>query len=122
MLALVCDDARAMRRILRGILESQGFDVIEAENGTMALEMLSQNPECDLACIDYNMPNLKGDGVVKAIRENDAHSAMKVIIVTTESDRSMVNHFFELGADEYVFKPFDKLALVAKLQSLGLVE
>ena len=122
MQALVVDDARAMRCILKGILESSGFTVVEAENGTEALTKLAEHPSCELACIDYNMPNLKGDEVVRQIRENTEHDAMKIVIITTESDRAMVNKFFELGANEYVFKPFEKAAIVAKLQSLGLVE
>ncbi|SDY82051.1 two-component system, chemotaxis family, response regulator CheY [Micromonospora pattaloongensis] len=122
MHAIVIDDSRAMRLILRRILGQLGFDVVEAEDGQAALNVLEgmeQKP--DLALVDWNMPNMNGLEFVTAARDNPQLREMTLVMVTTESEQSQIVRALAAGAHEYVIKPFTSGAMVEKLALLGLV-
>ncbi|MBX3196556.1 MAG: response regulator [Labilithrix sp.] len=122
MKALVIDDSRAMRAILRKILRGIGVDVTEAEHGRAALEVLAGAASFDLALVDWNMPEMDGLQVVKAIRANHRLDEMRVMMVTTETEMGQVLRAIEAGASEYLMKPFNEAAVVEKLAILGLLE
>jgi two-component system chemotaxis response regulator CheY len=120
--AIVVDDSRAMRLILRRIIGQLGFDVIEAEDGQAALAMLTDLDEVpELALIDWNMPNMNGLELVGAIRADARLREMTLVMVTTESEQSQIVRALAAGAHEYVIKPFTSGAMVEKLALLGLV-
>ena len=120
MLALVIDDSRAMRMILRRILTGQGFDVVEAGDGQQALDAVAAGPVPDVALIDWNMPVMNGLEFVTAVRRIPACRQMTLMMVTTESEHSQIVRALAAGAHEYVLKPFTTEAILDKLSLLGL--
>ena len=122
MHAIVIDDSRAMRLILRRIVSQLGFEVLEAEDGKAALDLLATVDEVPkLALIDWNMPNMNGLEFVVAARDEARLRDMTLVMVTTESEHSHIVRALAAGAHEYVIKPFTTDAMIEKLALLGLV-
>jgi two-component system chemotaxis response regulator CheY len=124
MLALVVDDSRAMRMILRRIMSEVGYDVVDAADGQEALDILEglqDGARPDVALIDWNMPNVDGLELVTRIRKNPDWRSITLMMVTTESEYDQIVRALAAGAHEYVIKPFTPEAIVEKLQLLGLV-
>jgi two-component system chemotaxis response regulator CheY len=120
MFALVVDDSRAMRSIIKNIIKTEGFTFAEAGHGLEALAVLETSEVPDLALVDWNMPEMNGLEFVQAVRAQDRFKSMKILMVTTETDFEYMSRAMEAGADEYLMKPFDKAALRGKLELLGL--
>jgi two-component system chemotaxis response regulator CheY len=118
--ALVVDDSRAMRMVLRQILSEFGFDVAEAVHGRDALSYLQSNPDTTLALVDWNMPEMNGLELVEAVRGDARLKDVRMMMVTTETEMSSVERAMRAGANEYIMKPFSKAAILEKLQMLGL--
>ena len=119
--ALVIDDSRAMRGILKRILLPLGFEVREAANGKEALDLLwneDLNPE--VALVDWNMPVMNGLEFVSAVRKQKHLRPMTLMMVTTEAEQSQIVRALAAGAHEYVIKPFTANAILDKLAYLGL--
>ena len=121
MLAMVIDDSRAMRSILRRIVTELGFDCVEAQDGQDALDKMATGPVPDLALIDWNMPVLDGLSFVSTVRENREWRDVTLMMVTTEGEHAQIVRALAAGAHEYVIKPFTPDAIQEKLQLLGLV-
>ena len=123
MLAMVIDDSRAMRLILKRIVTKLGFEVVEAGNGKEAVDYLHANPHNmpDVALIDWNMPEMNGLEFVVAVRSEARLRQMTLMMVTTESEQSQIVRALAAGAHEYVIKPFTPDAIFEKLALLGLV-
>ena len=121
MRALVIDDSRAMRRIVRGILEGLGYDVLEAGHGREALDVLDGGWLPDLATVDWNMPVMDGLQFVSAVRANPSWRSLTIMMVTSESEHTQIVRALAAGAHEYVIKPFTADALRDKLALLGLL-
>lgn len=122
MRALVVDDSRAMRMILKQILKELHFDVIEAAHGLEALQRLSESGCVELALVDWNMPEMPGIDLVKEVRARESYAPMKIMMVTTETEMDRVSQALSAGADEYVMKPFTKEVILEKLGLLGLAQ
>jgi two-component system, chemotaxis family, chemotaxis protein CheY len=122
MKAIVVDDSRAMRTILRRALTQAGFEVIEAGDGQQALDQLEQTGSLDLALVDWNMPVMNGYELVVELRAKRQFDAMAIMMVTTETESSQIQLAIEAGANEYVMKPFTEDVLMEKLLLLGLTE
>ncbi len=120
MRALVIDDSRAIRSIIREILKGFGFDVVEAANGREALARLREMNHADLALVDWNMPEMNGLEFVRAVRAEAAYDDMPLMMVTTESDMKNMILALESGANEYVMKPFTRDVLREKIELLGI--
>jgi two-component system, chemotaxis family, chemotaxis protein CheY len=121
MRALILDDSRAMRMILRRIMHSAGFEVAEAADGRQGLDVLAGGPLPDVALVDWNMPGIDGLGFVNAVRDNPDYRPMTLMMVTTESEHDQVVRALAAGAHEYIIKPFTADAIVDKLELLGLL-
>jgi two-component system chemotaxis response regulator CheY len=120
--AIVIDDSRAMRMILKRIVAKLGFEAVEAGDGQEALDLLAGLSEVpDLALIDWNMPNMNGLEFVGAARADARLREMTLVMVTTESEQSQIVRALAAGAHEYVIKPFTEGAMIEKLALLGLV-
>ena len=122
MHAMVIDDSRAMRLILKRIAGQLGFEVSEAANGKEALDLLAaaqSTPE--LALVDWNMPEMNGLEFVTAVRADPKYRTMTLMMVTTESEHGQIVRALAAGAHEYVIKPFTPDAIIDKLALLGLV-
>jgi two-component system, chemotaxis family, chemotaxis protein CheY len=120
--ALVIDDSRAVRMIVGNILREQGFDVHDAVHGQDGLERLQENPEINLVLVDWNMPVMDGLEFIQAVRRVPAWNAVRLVMVTTETESEQVQRAMDAGANEYVMKPFTSEVLVAKLSLLEAFE
>lgn len=120
MRALVVDDSRATRAIIRRALASSGLEVLEAANGLEGLAVLDATPGIDVALVDWNMPEMNGIEFVTAVRARPAFSDLRLVMVTTESEHDHVMQALLAGADEYVMKPFTPVALREKLELVGV--
>ncbi len=118
MLALVVDDSRTVRLVIRDILREAGIDAVEAGNGQEALQRLAEFPEILLALVDWNMPVMDGLEFVVAVRAQRAFDALRIVMVTTETEFEQMQRAMAAGANEYVMKPFTKDVLTAKLSLL----
>ena len=123
MKAMIVDDSRAMRSLLRKILQENGFEVVaEAENGRDALEQLNRLGFIELTLLDWNMPVMNGYELLCEVRKHDRWKDMRVMLVTTETEASQILRALDAGADEYLIKPFVKEALREKLNVMGLLD
>ena len=123
MRALIIDDSRAMRSILRRTLAALGFDIQEAGHGQEAMELLATGDVLpDVCLVDWNMPVMNGLEFVSAVRGTAEWRRMTLMMVTTESEYSQIVRALAAGAHEYVIKPFTGDAIVEKLSLLGLVD
>ena len=100
---LIVDDSLTVRMYHRQILEKEGYECDEAENGMEALEK-AQLKEYDLYIVDINMPVLDGYSFVKRLREGEGHLA-PIIMVSTESEAKDMDLAYESGASMYLIKP-----------------
>ena len=120
MKAIVIDDSRATRVILKRTLTAQGFEVIEAGDGQQAIDELEKTRPLDLALVDWNMPVMTGYEFIVEIRSRASFAGMSIMMVTTESETSQVQLALDAGANEYIMKPFTDEVLKEKLMLLGL--
>ncbi len=119
--ALVVDDSRSVRMILRRTLTELGYEVREASNGREALEVIeAEETSLSLVLVDWNMPEINGLGVLKRLRQDPRLSALVVVMVTCETEATHIMAALEAGANEYVMKPFTKDILVEKLRLAGV--
>jgi len=120
--ALVIDDSRAVRLLVGNILRQQGFRVFDAAHGQEGLEKLQGNPEIGLVLVDWNMPVMDGLEFIQTVRRVRTWDAVRIVMVTTETESEQVQRAITAGANEYVMKPFTPEVLVAKLSLLGAFE
>lgn len=120
--ALIVDDSTATRFILAKMLREIGYDSVQAEDGQKALDALKANESVSFALVDWNMPVMNGLEFITELRKNPQYSAMKVVMVTTETEMMQVVRAIEAGANEYLMKPFTKDMVVDKLKIMGLGE
>lgn len=118
MRALVLDDSKAMRMILKGILKDFGYECMEAGNGQEALDKLAEVEPPPLALVDWNMPVMNGFEFLKQLRANKRYDETKVVMVTTESEMENIQAALAAGANDYAMKPFEKSALKMKLEMI----
>lgn len=111
---LVVEDEDRMRKLISDYLKIEEFKVIEATNGNEALHQFSSK-KVDLIILDVMMPGLDGFAVCKTIRQN---SDVPIIFLTAKGEEEDKLTGFELGADEYVTKPFSPKVLVARSKAL----
>lgn len=121
MRALIVDDSRFVRGYLRGLLEEKGIQCEEAEDGQGGLDQLEFGVAFDLALIDWNMPVMGGLQMLTELRAR-GFTSIKILMVTTEAENDFIIRALDAGADEYLMKPFDEVALDEKLCLLGLSE
>ena len=115
---LVVDDFSTMRRIVRGLLKELGFlDVDEAEDGVIALAKLKSTP-FDFVVSDWNMPNMTGIELLRAIRSDPALAHLPVLMVTAEAKKENIIEAAKSGANGYVVKPFTAATLAEKLNKI----
>jgi len=114
---LAVDDAPQNLEILRARLEANGYEVITAADGEEGLAR-ARDSDPDLVLLDVMMPKLDGVAVLKILKEDSALRFVPVVLVTAKSDMRDVVAGLEAGADDYLVKPFDQAALIARVRSL----
>lgn len=112
---LVVDDESRMRKLVRDFLVKKDFEVIEAADGTEALDIFYEDRDISLIILDVMMPKIDGWHVCKEIRET---STVPIIMLTAKGDEKDELNGFECGADEYITKPFSPKILVARAEAL----
>lgn len=120
MKILVVDDFSTMRRIVRNLLVELGFTntlIQEAEDGNAALVLLRAQP-FDLVVTDWNMPNMTGIELLRAIRADAGLKSMPVLMVTAENNRDQIIAAAQSGVNGYVVKPFTAVTLKEKLDKI----
>jgi two-component system KDP operon response regulator KdpE len=111
---LVIDDEPAIRRFLRTSLSAQGYSVLEAEDGETGLAMLQRNA-LDVVVLDLGLPGMGGLDVLKKMRENG--SPAPVIVLSSRTDETGKVMALDMGADDYVTKPFGMDELLARIRA-----
>lgn len=111
---LIVEDDKDLRDILQTTLNDQGYLVRSAQDGTMALQMI-QKTEPDLLLLDLGLPTLKGDAVCKEVKTN--YPEIPIIILTGRDATADVVQGLNLGADDYVTKPFEIEELLARIRA-----
>ncbi|MBR2407347.1 MAG: response regulator transcription factor [Lachnospiraceae bacterium] len=112
---LVVDDESRMRKLVHDFLIKNNYDVIEAENGEVAVDLFFSEKEIALIILDVMMPVMDGWQVCKEIRQ---YSNVPIIMLTAKSDERDELLGFELGVDEYISKPFSPKILVARVEAI----
>lgn len=111
---LVIEDDINVRENILELLDNEGFSLIEAENGEIGVE-LAQAQIPDLILCDVMMPELDGYGVLKALRQNPTTVMIPLIFLTAKSDKTDFRQGMEMGADDYIIKPFTRAELLAAI-------
>lgn len=114
--ALIVDDSKVNRMLLRRGLAEQGVDAIEAEDGRQALDLLAAEP-VDLILLDLLMPVLDGYGTLERIKADEGLRHIPVIVITAVEDLDSVIRCIELGATDYLPKPFNASVLRARVNA-----
>jgi len=115
----VVDDSKIVRKVTRKILEALGYEVVEAENGKVALDVYSEHRP-SLIMLDWHMPEMNGLEFLKTLRAMPEGGEPVVIFCTTETELGNIQEAILSGANEYVMKPFDEDIIRGKLEQLGL--
>ena len=118
MKILTVDDFSTMRRIIRNMLRQLGYtNILEAEDGAEALSLL-QREKVDFVISDWNMPNMSGLDLLKAIRADENLKPIPVLLVTAEALKENVVEAVKAGVNNYVVKPFTAETLKEKIDAI----
>jgi two-component system chemotaxis response regulator CheY len=116
MKILLVDDSSTMRRIQINQLNGLGVtDIVEAQDGRDGLEKLEANMPIDVVLLDWNMPIMSGLDFLKAARANAAYKDVKIVMCSSESEKSRVLEALKNGANNYIVKPFTADSIKEKL-------
>lgn len=117
---MVIDDFATMRRIVKGVLKQLGFtNIIEAEDGDIALKELRKE-KVGLIVSDWNMPNMTGLDLLKAVRSDNMLKDIPFLMVTAEGQKENVVQAVQAGVSNYIVKPFTPETFSAKLEKIFL--
>ena len=113
---LIVDDEATTRTLVRLLLERDGYRVFEAFNGKHALDIVAAQ-DVDLFVMDLLMPELDGYGAILALRHQERHAATPIVVVTTEEGPVVEKQVLDLGADDYILKPFEPTILTSRIKA-----
>ena len=114
---LLVDDEDQLRRVMKDLLEREGYVVSEARDGVQALDQVDRTGP-DVIVLDLNLPGLDGYGVLSHLRSRPATADIPVVVLTAKGDEDNEVRVFELGADDFLTKPFRARALSARLDAV----
>ena len=112
---LVVDDESRMRKLVKDFLVKNNYEVVEAEDGSAALDIFFEQKDIALVILDVMMPKMDGWEVCREIR---AYSKVPIIMLTAKGDERDELQGFQLGVDEYISKPFSPKILVARVEAI----
>jgi two-component system KDP operon response regulator KdpE len=110
---LVIDDEPPIRKLLRMGLTAQGYDILEAPNGKASLELLGQKP--DLVILDLGLPDMQGLDLLRMIRARN--ESVPIVVLSSRGDEAGKVAALDLGADDYITKPFGMDELLARMRA-----
>ena len=114
---LAVDDSASIRKMVGFTLRSEGYEVVEAEDGQEALEK-ARTMTADLVLTDQNMPRMDGLTLIKSLREMPAYKTAPILMLTTESGDEMKSRGRAAGATGWMVKPFDPERLLAVVKKV----
>jgi len=114
---LLVEDEDSLRRVMKDLLEREGYAVTEARDGVQALDQVDRIGP-DIIVLDLNLPGLDGYGVLSHLRSRPATAGIPVVVLTAKGDEDNEVRVFELGADDFLTKPFRARALSARLEAV----
>ncbi|HLC40573.1 MAG TPA: response regulator [Methylomirabilota bacterium] len=118
MRILTVEDSATMRRIIRNTLKRVGYDdVLEAENGQMALAKLATE-KIDFVITDWSMPEMNGLDFILEVRRNESTKHLPVLMITTVAEREDILTALKAGVNNYIVKPFDADTLKTKIDQI----
>jgi two-component system, chemotaxis family, chemotaxis protein CheY len=118
---LFVDDSPVIKKIVQRTVESAGFEFLGASDGKEALSVVAR--ECSnikLILSDWNMPVMNGFDFLKAVKSNNTYKQIPVIMITTEAEKSNINKAIQIGAANYLLKPFNPEDLLLKIRQTAL--
>lgn len=113
---LAVDDSSTIRNLIKNTVASDGWTVLEAEDGKMALDSL--NPDIDIFIVDVNMPNMNGFEFVTELKKQASYKSKPVVFLTTESSDEMKSKGKALGINGWIVKPFERETLLKIIDML----
>ncbi len=116
MKILIVEDDQTSRRILQLTLEAAGHEVVATENGAAAWAILGKNDSPALAILDWMMPDTDGLEVCRLVRRQSTATPTYIILLTAKADKADVVRGLEAGANDYIFKPFNREELNARVR------
>ncbi len=114
---LIVDDEASIRQMIAVALEMSGFNCFEADNATLALQMIIDNKP-DMVLLDWMMPKMSGIELARRLRADQQTADIPIIMLTARDDEDHKVHGLEAGIDDYITKPFSPRELVARLKSV----
>ncbi|HYF40195.1 MAG TPA: type II/IV secretion system protein, partial [Gemmatimonadales bacterium] len=114
---LLVEDEEQLRRVMKDLLQREGYEVAEARDGVQALDEVDRFAP-DVIILDLNLPGLDGYGVLQQLRSRPATRDIPVMVLTAKGDEDNEVRVFELGADDFVTKPFRARSLTARLEAV----
>jgi len=121
---IVADDSKSIRNLVRFVLQAEEYEVIEAEDGVQAWQLLQRyGSKIGLVITDFEMPNMNGDELVKRIREEKKYNSLPIILLTSRKEEEDEVLGLDSGADDYIGKPVEPMKLQARVRKvLGMYE
>jgi CheY-like chemotaxis protein len=116
-LVLLVDDEDQLRRVMRDLLERHGYTVVEARDGAEALDEVDRHGP-DIVILDLNLPGVDGYSVLSQLRSRSSTRQLPIIVLTAKGDEDNEVRVLELGADDFLTKPFRAKALAARLENV----
>jgi DNA-binding response OmpR family regulator len=113
---LIVDDLHSNRVLAQRVVESAGYQVITADSGKLALQLVSTQ-KIDLILLDIMMPGFNGFDTCRVLKQNTLHVDMPIIFLTALEDAQSLSKAFELGGVDYITKPFQRIELLAKIKN-----
>jgi type II secretory ATPase GspE/PulE/Tfp pilus assembly ATPase PilB-like protein/CheY-like chemotaxis protein len=114
---LLVEDEEQLRRVMKDLLQREGYTVAEARDGIQALDEVDRHAP-DVIILDLNLPGLDGYGVLAQLRSRPATKGIPVMVLTAKGDEDNEVRVFELGANDFVTKPFRARSLTARLEAV----
>jgi type II secretory ATPase GspE/PulE/Tfp pilus assembly ATPase PilB-like protein/CheY-like chemotaxis protein len=115
-MVLLVDDEDQLRRVMKDLLERQGYSVVEARDGAQALDEVDRHAP-DIVILDLNLPGVDGYSVLSQLRSRPATRQLPIIVLTAKGDEDNEVRVLQLGADDFLTKPFRAKALAARLEN-----
>jgi CheY-like chemotaxis protein len=114
---LIADDEPITRMLVKLLLEKELYEVLEASTGRQAVE-IAQRERPDLLLIDLNMPEMDGYQAIAQVRRELTLATMPIVVLTSEDGPGVERRVLDLGADDYIIKPFDVEVLLSRVNAV----
>jgi CheY-like chemotaxis protein len=114
---LLVDDEKVNRKVARTLLQKNGFDVVECEDGQQGIDQLAKDPHFSLVLLDLAMPRMDGRAVLRWVRETPATRPLPVVVFTASQGEALEAEVMDEGADDYIRKPLDPPRFIARIRA-----